>query len=378
MAKRDYYEVLGLQKSATEDEIKSAYRKYAKKYHPDLNPDNKEAEEKFKEANEAYSVLSDKQKRAQYDQFGHAAFDQTGGGYSQGFTGDFSDIINSFFSGGFGGGFGGHTRHNGPVRGDDLGYNLTITFEEAAFGARKEIVINREEECAECKGSGAKPGTNAQTCTTCGGSGQVRVQQNTMLGSFSTVRTCDACRGTGKIISDPCTSCRGSGRVTKSNRIMVNVPAGVNTGSTLTLRGEGEAGLRGGPSGDLYVKLNVKPHKLFERKGYDLHLGMNIPLTTAVLGGEIEVPTLSGAVKYNIPAGTQPNTVFRLREQGIVRPNTTQKGDLFVKAIIEIPRKLTNEQKELFEKLRMSLGDKNAAKAAKKGIFEKVRDVFEK
>ncbi|MBQ3200335.1 MAG: molecular chaperone DnaJ, partial [Clostridia bacterium] len=288
--------------------------------------------------------------------------------------GDFSDIFSSVF-GGFGGFGGGSAYRNGPVQGNDLRYNLTITFEEAAFGVRKEILIPREDSCKTCGGSGAKPGTQPTTCTTCGGSGQVRVQQNTPFGSFATVRTCDACGGTGKIIKEPCQDCRGKGRVSKTNRIAVNVPAGINDGQTLTLRGEGEAGHRGGPNGDLYVVITVKPHKLFTRKGFDLYLDMNIPMTVASLGGEIQVPTLSGTVKYSIPEGTQPGTTFRLREQGVQRLNASGKGDLLVRANVQIPKKLNDEQRELMQKLAESFGDKvSESKPVKRSLFEKMKD----
>ncbi|MBQ7112949.1 MAG: molecular chaperone DnaJ [Clostridia bacterium] len=377
MAKADYYEVLGVGREASDSEIKSAFRKAAKQYHPDLHPGDKEAEAKFKEINEAYEVLSDSGKRAKYDQFGHAAFDPAagaGGGYGGAGFGDFSDIFSSVF-GGFGGFGGGSAYRNGPVQGNDLRYNLTITFEEAAFGVRKEILIPREDSCKTCGGSGAKPGTQPTTCTTCGGSGQVRVQQNTPFGSFATVRTCDACGGTGKIIKEPCQDCRGKGRVSKTNRIAVNVPAGINDGQTLTLRGEGEAGHRGGPNGDLYVVITVKPHKLFTRKGFDLYLDMNIPMTVASLGGEIQVPTLSGTVKYSIPEGTQPGTTFRLREQGVQRLNASGKGDLFVRANVQIPKKLNDEQRELMQKLAESFGDKvSESKPVKRSLFEKMKD----
>ncbi|MBQ6691930.1 MAG: molecular chaperone DnaJ [Clostridia bacterium] len=377
MAKADYYEVLGVGREASDSEIKSAFRKAAKQYHPDLHPGDKEAEAKFKEINEAYEVLSDSGKRAKYDQFGHAAFDPAagaGGGYGGAGFGDFSDIFSSVF-GGFGGFGGGSAYRNGPVQGNDLRYNLTITFEEAAFGVRKEILIPREDSCKTCGGSGAKPGTQPTTCTTCGGSGQVRVQQNTPFGSFATVRTCDACGGTGKIIKEPCQDCRGKGRVSKTNRIAVNVPAGINDGQTLTLRGEGEAGHRGGPNGDLYVVITVKPHKLFTRKGFDLYLDMNIPMTVASLGGEIQVPTLSGTVKYSIPEGTQPGTTFRLREQGVQRLNASGKGDLLVRANVQIPKKLNDEQRELMQKLAESFGDKvSESKPVKRSLFEKMKD----
>lgn len=375
MAKADYYEILGINKDASESDIKSAFRKAAKRYHPDLHPGDAEAEKKFKEINEAYEILSDPQKRAQYDQFGHAAFDPTqAGGFHGGGFGGFEDIFSAFTGGGFGG-FGGSARRNGPVAGNDLRYNLTITFEEAAFGTKKEILVPREENCASCGGTGAKAGTQPATCSVCGGSGQVRSQQNTMFGAFSTVRPCDACGGTGKVIKDPCPDCKGRGRVNRSKRISVSIPAGIDNGQMLTMRGEGEAGLRGGPAGDLYISINVKPHKLFTRNGYDLYLNMDVPMTVAALGGEIQVPTLVGTVKYNIPQGTQPGTTFRLREQGITKLNSTQKGDLLVKANVVIPKKLTEEQRELVKKLAESMGEKHTeAKVGKKTIFDRVKD----
>ena len=334
--KEDYYELLGVNKNATDDEIKSAFRKLAKQYHPDLHTgDKEEAEAKFKKINEAYEVLSDKEKRAKYDQFGHAAFDPTAGAggygsYSGAGFGDFSDIFDTMF-----GGFGGFNRQqtrNGPVRGNDLKYNLTITFEEAAFGTKKEILVPREENCSACGGTGAKPGSTPTNCSACGGTGQVRVQQNTVFGSFSTVRTCEACNGTGKIISDPCPTCKGRGRINKSNRISINIPAGINNGQTLTMRGEGEDGLRGGPRGDLYIGITVKPHKLFTRKGYDLYLDINIPMTIAALGG----------------------------------------------VNVQIPQRLNDEQHELVEKLAESLGDKDsdAPKPMKRTIIDRMKDKF--
>lgn len=377
MAKADYYEVLGVDKSATDDEIKSAFRKSAKKYHPDLHPDDKVCEAKFKEINEAYEVLSDKEKRAKYDQFGHAAFDPASGGgsynYGGGFGGfgGFSDIFDSVF----GGGFSSSRRNpNGPVDGNDLQYNLTITFEEAAMGVRKEILIPREENCKTCGGTGAKTGTKPIKCTTCNGTGQVRVQQNTMFGSFASLHTCDACGGTGNIVKDPCPDCKGKGRVNKSTRIVVNVPAGIDNGQSIPLRGQGEHGKRGGANGDLYVVIKVKPHKLFTRQGYDLYLDMTIPVTTALLGGEIQVPTLTGNIKYTVGEGTQPGTVFRLKEQGVQRINSSGKGDMFVKVIVQMPKKLTDEQRTLIKKLADSLGDKYSdSKPTKRGIFDKFK-----
>ncbi len=383
MAKADYYEVLGVERSATDEEIKNAFRKLAKKYHPDLQSGDKAgAEAKFKEVNEAYEVLSDKDKRAKYDQFGHAAFDPMAGGGAGGYGpgagfGDFSDIFDTMF-GGFGGfGGGAHQARNGPVRGNDLKYNLALTFEEAAFGCKKEIMIPREENCATCAGTGAKAGTKPVRCTACGGTGQVRVQQNTVFGAFTTVRTCDACNGTGAIIAEPCAECRGRGRVRKSHKINITVPAGIDNGQTLNMRGEGESGKRGGANGDLYIVISVKPHKLFTRKGYDIYLDMNLPMTVATLGGEIQVPTLTGNVKYNIPEGTQTGTTFRLREQGVTKLNAGGKGDMLVRVNVQIPKKLTDEQKELMKKLAKSFGDKlTVTKPVKRTLMDKMRDNF--
>ncbi len=380
MAKADYYEVLGVNRNATDDEIKNAFRKLAKKYHPDVQTGDKEAAEaKFKEVNEAYEVLSDKDKRAKYDQFGHAAFDPAagaGGGYGGAGFGDFADIFDTMF-GGFGGFGGGAQQRNGPARGNDLKYNLTLTFEEAAFGCKKEIMIPREENCDACAGSGAKAGTKPVKCTACGGTGQVRVQQNTVFGAFATVRTCDACSGSGKIIADPCPDCRGRGRVRKSQKISITIPAGIDNGQTISMRGEGESGKRGGPNGDLYIVVSVKPHKLFTRNGYDVYLDMSLPMTVAALGGEIQVPTLTGSVKYNIPEGTQTGTTFRLREQGITKLNSAGKGDMLIRVNVQIPKHLTDEQRELIRKLAQSLGDKMAdTKPVKRTIIEKVKDRF--
>ena len=380
--KRDYYEVLGVEKNASESDIKSAFRKQAKSCHPDLHPGDKDAEARFKELNEAAEVLSDAKKRAQYDQFGHAAFDPAagGGGYSGGnpFSGfgGFSDIFETMFGGGFSG-----RDTTGPVAGNNLKYTLTISFEDAAFGAKREILVPREQNCGSCSGSGAKPGTKPERCTTCGGSGQVRVQQNTMLGSFTTVRPCSACGGTGQIIKEPCLDCHGHGRVKKTSRVVVNIPAGIDDGQTLSLSGEGEAGYRGGPSGDLYVLIRVKPHKLFRRNGADLFLDLKISYITAALGGEITVPTLTGSVKYTVPEGTLPGTTFRMREQGIQRLRSKEKGDLMVKVEIEVPKRLTDEQKHLLRAFGETIGDNPAQgeqqrSSAKKSIFDKVKDAL--
>lgn len=375
--KRDYYEILGVPKTATEAEIKSAFRKQAKTCHPDLHPGDKAAEARFKELNEAAEVLGDPEKRAKYDQFGHAAFDPSMGGqnpFEGGFGGfGFSDIFDQMFGGGFGGG----TRtQNGPVAGNDLRYSMTLTFEEAAFGVRREILIPREESCSTCGGTGAKPGTQPVRCTTCGGTGQVRTQQNTILGSFTATRPCSACRGTGKLIKEPCQDCKGTGRVRRNTRIVVNVPAGIDNGQTISMRGEGEAGLRGGPRGDLYISVTVRPHKLFQRRGYDLYLEMPIPFTTAALGGEITVPTLRESVRYTVPAGTQSGATFRLREQGVPRLHNQGRGDLLVKVYIEVPKKLTEEQKHLLTQFAATQGG-GRPRGGKKSIFSKLREESE-
>ena len=368
--KRDYYEVLGVKKDATEAEIKSAFRKQAKSCHPDLHPGDKEAEARFKELNEAAEVLSDPEKRAKYDQFGHAAFDPAQGGQNpfEGFGfGGFSDIFDTMFGGGFGGG---STRsRSGPVPGNDLRYNLTLTFEEAAFGVKKEITIPREESCATCGGTGAKKGTEPTRCTTCGGTGSVRTQQNTILGSFTSTRPCSVCNGTGKIIKDPCPDCKGTGRIRKNKKLIVNVPAGIDNGQTICLTGEGEAGHRGGQRGDLYVTVSVRPSKTFVRKGYDLFVDIPINFTVAALGGEVIVPTLKGNVRSTIAAGTQTGTVLRLSGQGIQHLKGNGKGDLMVNLKVQIPKKLTDEQRDLLEQLAKSFGDNISS--GKKTIFGK-------
>ena len=348
--KRDYYEVLGVEKGASESDIKSAFRKKAKGCHPDLHPGDAQKEAEFKELNEAYEVLSDADKRSKYDQFGHAAFDPQMGGSSP-FTGegfDFGDIFSTIF----GGGFGGSAQRNGPVAGDDLRYNMTLTFEEAAFGTEKEINVTREEVCDTCAGSGAKPGSSPSRCQTCNGTGQVRTQSNTMFGaSFVSTRPCSACRGTGKIITDPCNDCRGKGRVRKTKRLTIRVPAGIDDGQTIHMRNEGEAGYKGGPRGSLYITISVRSHAQFIRRGADLLLEMNIPYATAVLGGEIVVPTLTGQIKYNVPAGTQNNTTFRLKEQGIQRLQQSGKGDLLVTVNVAVPTRIGDKERELLEQL---------------------------
>lgn len=367
--KRDYYEVLGVQKNATDEELKKAYRQLAKKYHPDANPNNKEeAEKKFKEVNEAYEVLSDKQKRSMYDQFGHSGpngyssdfsgfsgfdgFSGFGGG-NGGFDVDLGDIFSSFF-----GGSTRSQRQNGPVRGRDLRVRVEIAFEEAAFGITKEITINRDEQCDTCHGSGCKPGTSTETCKVCNGSGQVKSVQNTILGSFSSVRTCEHCGGSGKIISNPCVDCKGRGTVRKQRKIKVNIPAGIDNGQIISLRGEGEPGLRGGGPGDLYITVNVKPHSVFTRKGDSLFCNVHISFAQAALGAIIDVPTLSGVEQYDLAEGTQTGSIFTLKGKGIKNINGRGTGDLYFTVIVDVPKKLNGEQRELLKKFAEISGEK--------------------
>ena len=376
MDKRDYYEVLGVAKTATDDEIKKAYRTLAKKYHPDLNGGDKDCEAKFKEVNEAYEVLSDPQKRARYDQFGHEdpRSGGAGGGYGDftgGFGGGFDDIFSAFFGGGFGGG---GQRARGPQRGDDLRYDLTITFEEAAFGCEKEISVTRDENCEECGGTGARKGTQPTQCPTCHGTGQVQSFVNPPIGRVSNVRVCEACHGQGTIINDPCPKCSGRGRVRRNRKITIKIPAGIDNGMQIPLRKQGEPGLRGGENGDLYIFVTVKPHKLFTRENYDLYCDVTVSFTQAALGGEIDVPTLNGMIKHNLPEGTQPGTVIRLRGQGIQNLRGAGKGDLYIKVNVEIPRKLTDKQKELLMQFDETLTGKEYE--AKKSFFERVKDAF--
>ena len=379
MAKKDYYEVLGLSKGADEKEIKQAFRKLAKQYHPDLNPDNKEAEAKFKEINEAYEVLSDPDKKAKYDQFGHAAFDQSqgfGGGANYGdFNDIFGDIFGDFFGGGAG--FGGsRAQRTGPKAGSDLKIKLDITFEEAAFGTKKEIKINRIEKCDVCGGSGAKKGTNKKTCPTCNGTGAVKTVQRTPFGQFASTKTCTVCNGTGEVVEQPCEACNGTGKEKKSRKLSINIPAGVDSGSVIPLRGEGNHGERGGPSGDLYVYINVKEHEIFERDGNDVWCEIPISFTKATLGGSIEVPTIEGKVKYEIPEGTQTGTVFRLKNKGIKNLRGSGKGDQYVRVKVTVPKKLTEKQKSLLEEFAAEMGEKETKSDDKKGFFDKVKDAF--
>ena len=376
--KRDYYEVLGVSKGASDDEIKKAYRKLAKKYHPDMNPGDKEAEAKFKEVNEAYSILSDSEKRARYDQFGHAGVDPNygAGGPGGGFGGfdmgdiDLGDIFGSFFGGGFGG-FGGSTssRRNGPQKGESLRASLTISFEEAAFGCEKEINLNRTEECEACHGSGAEPGTTAETCPDCRGTGVVRVQQRTGGFAFSSTAPCSRCRGTGKIIHTPCKACGGSGSVKKTKRVTVSIPAGIDDGQAISLRGQGNAGKNGGPAGDLIVAVHVKPHPQFHRDGTTVLYEQPVTFYQAVMGAELEIPTIDGKVKYNLPAGTQTGTTFRLRGKGI--PELRGRGDQYVTVRVQVPTSLNGEQKEALRAFAEAMGEDVPEESGLKGFFDK-------
>ena len=365
--KRDYYEVLGVSRTATDDELKKAYRKLAKQYHPDMNPGNKEAEAKFKEINEAYEVLSDKEKRAKYDQFGHAGVDPNFGAGGGGFGGfdmgdiDLGDIFGSFFGGGFGG-FGGSQRQanpNAPKRGASLRANMTISFQEAMTGVEKEINLTRTESCNTCHGTGCAAGTTAEVCPTCHGTGQVRIQRGGGGFAFTTTSPCSNCNGTGKIIHQPCPDCRGEGQVRKQKKIKVRIPAGIDDGQTISMRGQGNSGQNGGPAGDLLITVSVTPDPRFERDGYDLYLEQPVSFTQAALGAELQIDTIDGKVKYNLPAGTQTGTTFRLRGKGVPTVNGRGRGDQYVTVYIETPRNLNREQKEALKKFAETLGEGN-------------------
>jgi len=375
MAKRDYYETLGVNRDASDEDIKKSYRKLAMKYHPDRNPDNKESEEKFKEAKEAYEMLSDPQKRAAYDSYGHAGVDPSaaaagGGAGMGGFEGVFGDIFGEIFGGGGGRGGGGR---NSVYRGADLRYNLEISLEEAARGTETRIRIPTMEECETCHGSGAKSGTQPKTCPTCAGHGQVRMQQ----GFFSIQQTCPKCHGSGKVITDPCGACGGVGRTKKQKTLSVKIPAGVDEGDRIRLSGEGEAGVNGGPGGDLYVVIHIREHAVFTRDHNDLHCEMPISFTTAALGGEIEIPTLDGAAKIRVPAETQTGKVFRLRGKGIKGVRSSSHGDLLCHVMVETPVNLTARQRELLEELE-TINERDGAShnPKAKSWMEKVRDFF--
>ena len=378
--KRDYYEVLGLSKGADEASIKKAYRTMAKKYHPDLNPGDAEAEAKFKEVNEAYDVLSDADKKAKYDQFGHAAFDPTagggggyGGGYGGGFSdfGDIGDIFSSFFGGGFGGG--GGQRRNAPTRGEDISVRITVSFEEAAFGTKKDVSYNRIQKCSDCGGSGAAKGTQAETCKVCGGSGQRRVTQRIGGMAFQSTATCDACRGMGKTIKTPCTECNGKGYVKVNKKLSVNIPAGIDDGERIALRGQGCDGRNGGPAGDLIITVNIKSHSIFERDGYNIYCDVPITVTEATLGATIDVPTLEGSQKFESPDGTQPGTRFTLKQKGIPYiNNASRRGDLIFTVNVEIPKGLNKEQKERMIAFAQSCKESNYTK--KQSFFKRIFD----
>jgi molecular chaperone DnaJ len=378
--KRDYYEVLGVDKSASAEEIKKAYRQLAKKYHPDLNPGDKEAEEKFKEVNEAYEVLSDSDKKSRYDQFGHAGVDPSygGGGYSGGFSGfgdmgDIGDIFNSFFGGGFSSSSS-RSNANAPRRGSDISADITINFMDACFGKEVEVSLNRMEKCPDCNGSGAAAGSSAETCPDCHGSGQVKVTQRTPFGMISSAKPCTRCGGKGKVINNPCPKCHGNGRIAVPKKIKVTVPAGIDNGQILQVSGQGHAGTNGGPSGDLHVNVSVRPDPIFERDGYDIHTDIPITYTQAVLGDEITVPTIDGKVKYTVPEGTQNGATFRFKGKGVKKINRPDRGDQYVHVTIEVPKNLTKEQKKLLRDFEGSMTEDNYNK--RKSFFDKLKEAF--
>ena len=374
--KRDYYEVLGVSKGASEEEIKKAYKKLARKYHPDMNPGNKEAEEKFKEINEANEILSDPTKKSRYDQFGFAGVDPNygagGGGFGGGAGGfdfgDLGDIFGSFFGGGFGGA---QQRRNGPQRGESIRMSVPVSFTEAAFGCEKDVTLERSEQCPTCHGNGCAEGTTPEICPECRGSGTVQVRRQTPMGVFATTATCTKCGGSGKIIHQPCAECHGNGRVHKRRTVKVSIPAGIDNGQTISLRGQGHAGKNGGPNGDLLITVMVKPHDLFRRDGTSVFCEAPITFTQAVLGAELEIPTIDGKVKYTIPEGTQTGTVFRLRGKGIPVLNGRGRGDQYVTVTIETPQNLNREQKDALRKFSETLGEGNYEQ--QKSFFKKFK-----
>ncbi len=381
--KRDYYEVLGLQKGATDAEIKKAYRKLAKQYHPDLNPDDPTAADKFKEINEANQVLSDPEKRAKYDQFGFSGVDPSYGGganFTGGFDGvDLSDIFADIFGGGFGGGFSSRASSpNAPRRGSDIAVSLDISFMEACKGVSHDITLNRAEECPDCKGTGAEAGTSAKTCSECGGKGYVTFQQRSMFGMMQSQRPCSKCGGKGKIIEKPCSKCRGKGSVNAKKTVSVKVPAGIDDGMTLNVRGQGNVGSNGGSRGDLKVRISVRRDPVFEREDYNIRIDFPITYSQAAFGAEIEVPTIDGPVTYNVPAGTQPGTVFRLRGKGVQKLQQTEgiRGDQFVTINVEVPKNLTKKQKDALDAFEQTLDEKNYEK--RRSFFDKIKDMFNK
>ena len=355
--KRDYYEVLGVEKTATDDEIKKAYRKMAMKYHPDHNPGDKEAEAKFKEAGEAYAILSDKEKRAQYDQFGHAAFDQTAGGYGGygGGAGGFGFDVNDIFESLFGGGFGTRGTRSGPQVGADVRVSVELTFEEAAFGCEKEISVTQNVSCDACKGTGSESGTTTR-CTVCGGRGTVNTTRQTLFGQMTSASTCSRCGGSGKMINDPCKVCGGKGSVRKTVKIKVKLPAGINNGQAISLSGKGEPGVNGGPAGDLLVSVHVRDHKIFTRDNFDVYMNKTLSFAQAALGDTISIPTLTGNVQLTIPEGTQTGAIFKLKGLGIQKLQSSGKGDQYVKVVVETPKRLTSEQKEALRRFDAASG----------------------
>ncbi len=377
--KRDYYEVLGVNKNVSEAELKKAFRQQAKKYHPDMNPDNKEAEAKFKEVNEAYEVLSDSEKRARYDQFGHAGVDPSYGGgagaggfggFGGGFTGDFGDIFESFFGGGFGSSQ--SARRNAPTQGRDIEIQANLTFEEAAYGCKKELSFRRIENCPDCNGSGAKKGTQPETCPDCKGTGQIKRVRQTMLGNMMTTETCQRCMGKGKTIKDPCTTCNGKGRVQKNKKINLDIPEGIDQGQYLQKRGFGDAGTNGGPYGDLLIGIRIAPHALYKRKGADVYCDVPITFPEAALGAEIDVPTIQGKTKYKIPEGTQSGTTFVLKGKGIKK--VIGKGDHYFTVMVEIPKNLTQKQKNILKEFSATDTGENHINRAT--FFEKMKNLF--
>ena len=379
--KRDYYEVLGVSKGATDDEIKKSYRKLAKQYHPDLNPGDKAAEARFKEVNEAYEILSDKEKRARYDQFGHAGVDPNfnpGGGFGGGFGGftdmgdiDLGDLFGSFFGGGFGGG--GSSRRNGPQKGETIRTGVAISFEEAAFGCEKEVTVSRTEQCDVCHGTGCAPGTTAEVCPDCHGSGTVRIQRGGGGFSFATTTTCPKCRGAGKIIHQPCKTCNGAGSVRRQKKLAVTIPAGIDNGQAVSLRGQGGAGKNGGPAGDLLIAVTVRPHPTFRREGTSVYMDQPVSFVQAALGAELEIPTIDGTVKYTMPEGTQSGNTFRLRGKGIPGLNGRGRGDQYVTVKVQVPTGLSRAQKDALKAFGTTMGETAPETDSLKNLFDKHR-----
>jgi len=376
--KRDFYEVLGVDKSADADTIKKAYRKLAKQYHPDLNPGNKEAEQKFKEVNEAYSVLSDDDKKARYDQFGHAGVDPNygagagGGAYTNvdfGDFGDLGDIFGSFFGGGT------SRRRSNVIQGEDVSVSVSIDFLEACFGCSKTVNVRRLITCPDCSGSGAASGTAAQTCTACKGTGRIRQITQTMFGNMQTERTCSACGGSGKIITNPCKTCNGSGQARRAFSEEIKIPAGINNGQTVQIRGKGGAGKNGGPAGNLNVRISVNPHPVFERREFDIYVDIPITFVQACLGCQIDIPTIDGqTIKHKIPEGVQSSTVYNFKGRGVPYINSKGRGDMYVKILVETPKNLSSKQKDMLKEFEKTITDKNSERST--GFWDKVKNMF--